>query len=63
MKRERRKPLKHTKVRPFTVYPPIDIDQRLRDLAFTNGRTLTEQTVRVIRKGLEALDAKPEQVA
>lgn len=38
-------------VRPFTVYLPEDLDRWLREQAVEHGRTLTSQTVRVLRAG------------
>lgn len=51
------------KARPFTVYLPEDLDRWLRDQAHEDGRTLTAQTVRVLRAGRAALTSESIKVA
>lgn len=63
MKRRLRKPLAHTKVRPFTIYLPEELDTWLRREAEVQDRTLTAQTVRVLQAGRLAMAPQEEEVA
>jgi plasmid stability protein len=58
-----RQRLKEKKVRPFTVYLPEEMDEWLRQQAAEHGRTLTAQTVRVLRAGRATLSQQTERVA
>ena len=51
------------KARPFTVYLPEDLDRWLRDQSHEQGRTLTAQTVRVLRAGRAVISEQSIKVA
>lgn len=57
MKRSLRKRQPGARIRPFTIYLPEDLDRWLRERACEHGRTLTEQTVRVLKVGREKVEA------
>lgn len=53
-----RRKLKGTNVRQFTIYLPDELDQRLRQMASENARTLSKQTELIIVAGLQFLSRK-----
>lgn len=63
MKSPLRRKLKGTNSRPFTVYLPDELDLWLRNHAHEHGRTLSEQTARVLLAGREVLTSQSIKVA
>jgi len=63
MKSPLRRKLKGTNSRPFTVYLPEELDLWVRNSAHEAGRTLSEQTTRILRAGREVLTSQSIKVA
>lgn len=63
MARRLRRKLPGTNVRQFTVYLSTEMDRWLRAQADEHGRTLSEQTERVLHAGRSAQAVEPEEAA
>jgi plasmid stability protein len=62
MLRPLRRKLPGTNARQFTVYLSDDMDRWLRARAHAHGRTLSEQTLRILKAGRRVLETTNERV-